>query len=338
MFRALTAQRWGACGSNVGLCLQLAADGSYSMVRGFDDYEISDEGRWNFLARDEASGVACLDDGSVIDFALTPGGLQWGLIGTLPPREALSGAGLRTQLPDLLPADEFYALTANAWTKTNELDLHGHATEMALAHDGTFTASFRHGECEIAGTFSVVATNQGFELNPNAPPNTCDTRSGGSPANIGASNEHLVVDDGVLRFYGATYRDVSASRSTESLSFTSFGSDALRVDARWSAPLSASSRVWEMTLHNGSTRAQTVTSIELSVTPLVATSDGYSTDGEPLVLVDRVLHEVLGPGRDYARDEEVAIGETGLLLLRIVVSSYDEIQRYDNQRSFILSL
>ncbi len=338
MFRTLTAQRWGACGSNIGLCLELAADGSYSMIRGFDDYAITNEGRWNFLARDDATGVACLDDGSVIDFALTPGGLQWGLVGMLPPREPLSVNGLRTELPELLPADEFYALTANAWTKTNALDLYGYPTEMSLAHDGTFAASFRHGECEVAGTFSVIATNLGFELNPNAAPNTCDTRAGGSPANVGASNEHLVISDDVLRFYGASYRDVSAGRSVESLSFTSYGTDALRVDARWSAPLAASSRAWELTLHNGSTRVQTVTSIAMSVTPMVATTDGYSTAGEPIVLVDRQLHELVGPGRDYARDEDVAIGETGLLMLTIVVSSYDDIQRYDNQRSFILSL
>lgn len=240
-------------------------------------------------------------------------------------------------MPELLPADEFYALTANAWTETNELDLHSYPTEMSLAHDGTFTASFRHGECEV-GTFSVVATNLGVELNPNVRPNTCDTRGGGSPANIGASNEHLVIDDGLRRFYGASYRDASASGSVESLSFTAYGNDALRVDARWSAPLSPSSRAWELALHNGSTRMQTVTSIVISVTPLVATSDGYSTAGAPIVLVDRVLHEQLGPGREYARDEDVAIGETGLLLLTIVVSSYDAIQRYDNQRSFILSL
>jgi len=66
MFRTLTAQRWGACNSNVGLCLALAADGSYSTTQGEGDYTISDEGRWNFLARDTTSGVPCPENGSRI--------------------------------------------------------------------------------------------------------------------------------------------------------------------------------------------------------------------------------------------------------------------------------
>jgi hypothetical protein len=338
MFRTLTAQRWGACNSNVGLCLSLAADGSYSTIRGEGDYTISDEGRWNFLARDATSGVACLDDGSVIDFALTSGGLSWGLVGTLPPVDALSVAGDRSALPELLPADVFFQLTQNAWTKTNELDLYGYPTEMTLARDGTFTAAFRHGACEIAGTFSVVATNLGFELNPRAQPNMCDTRSGGTPGSLGASNDRPEIDGGVLRLYGASYREASAKTAVESLSYSSYGGYSLRVDARWDGPLTSAPRTWHFALQNSGMRVQTITSLAVSVTPVVETTNGYSTAGEPSVLVDRMLHEVVAAGHEVARDEEVAIGATGLLLLTVVVSSYDDVQRYDNQRSFILSL
>src|SRR5262245_12796022 len=75
MFEQLTANRWGSCGSNNGLCLELRGDGSYSTVAGFDDYFITADGAWNFVARDATSGLACLDNGSVINYALTPNGL-----------------------------------------------------------------------------------------------------------------------------------------------------------------------------------------------------------------------------------------------------------------------
>jgi hypothetical protein len=335
MFATLTAQRWGACGSNVGLCLALAADGSYEAVRGEGDYEITSSGRWNFLARDAASGIACLDDGSVIDFALGDAGLVWGLAGVLPPRDPLPSTGVREALSDLLPAPEFYALTRHVWAKTNELDLYGEATSFELRRDGTFDAAFRGGECSIAGTFSLVATSTGFELDPRALPNSCDTR--GVPGNLGASNEHPVIEDGVLRLYAASYRDAAISTDEQTLSYTSYGDDTLRVEARWRGALSDESRPWTFTLHNASTRIQTITSLRVSITPLEPTTNGFSLAGPPTVIVDRSLHEALAPGDSLERSEDVAVAASGLWDIEIDVSSYDDIQRYDNQRDFVFS-
>jgi hypothetical protein len=337
MYATLTAQRWGACGSNVGLCLALSADGSYHAVRGEGDYEITASGTWNFVARDAQSGLACLDDGSVIDFALTDQGLVWGLVGALPPRDALAATGTRDALPDLLPAPEFYALTRRRWAKTNDLDLYGIATSFALHRDGTFDAAFRGGECTIAGTFSLVATDQGFELNPRPQPNTCDTRSGGSQASLGASNEKPVIDGDILRLYAASYRDAEATSDEQSLSFTSYGGYSLRVDARWHGTLSEEALPWAFTMHNASTRVQTVTSLRVSITPIADSGNGFSPTGPEEIVVDRMLHEAVAPGGAYSRTEDVAVAASGLWLIEIDVSSFDEIQRYDNQRNYVFS-
>src|SRR4051812_36562564 len=117
VFAQLTTQRWGYCGSNNGLCLSLAADGSYATVEGFDDYFIEGKGRWNFLARDATSGLVCFDNGAITDFELTPEGLVWRVSGLLPPRDALPTGGTRDELDELHTPELFTALTANAWQR-----------------------------------------------------------------------------------------------------------------------------------------------------------------------------------------------------------------------------
>src|SRR5262245_42031871 len=69
MFAQLTANKWGVCNID-GFCLELDASGDYATEAGYGDYSVSARGRWNFLARDATSGLACLNNGSVIDFAI----------------------------------------------------------------------------------------------------------------------------------------------------------------------------------------------------------------------------------------------------------------------------
>jgi len=98
VYSALTTTSWfdsGGCGPTGDplppTCnrLQLGADGSYTWTA-FSDYpERMQSGSWNFRARDATTGVVCLDDGSVVDFALTPtGDLRWGQLGLLSARDS----------------------------------------------------------------------------------------------------------------------------------------------------------------------------------------------------------------------------------------------------------
>lgn len=340
LFARLTAHRWGTCTGGFGLCLELAASGSYTARRGEGDISVTDTGRWNFLARDAASGLVCLDDGSVIDFALDDRGLRWGLAGVLPASEPLAIAGSRAALPTVEPVAELYALTANAWEKTNELDLYGQPTQFVLHRDGTFDAAFRHGQCTISGTFSLVVTDHGVELNPGALPNTCDTRGGGMAANIGASNELPAIEGGELLLYGASFRDPASGSDEHMLAFRAYGRDAgLLVIARWPGALAHATPVpWAFTLRNDTSRAQVITSIALSLTPMAATESGFTAIGPASSVYSTTLHETVQPGADHGVHADVTLAGTGLVMLEVDVSSYDDLQRYLNQRHFMLEL
>jgi len=169
VFARLTATSWYdevACNSGDPLpptCnrLRLSADGTFAWTADSDAIERDLSGGWNFRARDATTGVVCLEDGSVVDFALEQaapaGGLRWARLGVLSPDEPLAGGGLRADLPDVTPAPLFLDLTAHAWAKTNEMDLFYLPTSFLLRRDGTFDATWRAGECAAGGTFSVVS-------------------------------------------------------------------------------------------------------------------------------------------------------------------------------------
>jgi len=136
--------------------LQLDGDGSYRWTAISDAVERDDTGPWSFRARDATSGVACLGDGSVVDFALLPsGGLRWGGLRDLVP----DGPGRPGLVPVVPPPPitvdpMFVALTAHLWVNNIESE-DPDPTEMMLARDGTMGLRYQSGEC-IGGTFSLV--------------------------------------------------------------------------------------------------------------------------------------------------------------------------------------
>ena len=232
IFGQLTANRWGYCDAD-GFCLTLAADGGYKTALGCGDCVVMDSGRWNFVARDSTSGLVCLDNNSVMDFALVPDGLRWdGSV--LPATDVLAETGSRSSLDGMPDSVLFDQLTAHPWAKTNNFDLAFTPTSFALARDGTFTGSFRDGACDVAGTFSVVYDDSRQEFHPHAAPNSCDTR--GYSGELAASNEAPVLErDGTLRFYEASYRDAALADDERSFTYSSY-SDAdygLVVGAKW---------------------------------------------------------------------------------------------------------
>jgi len=329
VFTKLSGQRWGACDSNNGLCLQLAADGSYRAVAGFDDYAISDSGRWSYFARDAQSGLVCFDNGSVIDFALTADGLRWdGSL--LPAFEPLAIAGSRAALDTIPPSPMFTDLTAHAWSKTNDFDPYLAPTSFLLHRDGTFFGSFRHGECSISGTFSVVYdASDRVALHAHSKPNVCDTRNGGTSGNL-ADGTPYFEPDGVLRFFSTSYRDSMIESAEQSLIYNAYGGNdaGLVVSATWQEPLASNATSsWQMTLRNPTEREQTVTALRIELI----------TGETRVVLVDRVLQEVLAAGATYATSVDLAFaaGPQGLL---IDVTSFDARQSYSNYRSYFVEL
>jgi hypothetical protein len=351
VFARLTATTWldaGRCGANSDplppTCnrLRLAGDGTYDWSATSDYPERAQSGTWNFFARDVDGGIVCLDDGSVVDFALSATGkLAWGMLGELAPDSPLGG-GSRTALPTVSVAPLFMALIEHDWRKTNEIDVYSQPTGFSLSDDGTFVAEFRDGECEANGTFSLIKDRTELQLWPRASPNACDLRGGGTTANLVGSGIPPVIEDGILHLYAASYRDAAIQTEQRYLAFSSYLVDqaGLFVAASWDQAIrSGSQTTWAMTLHNRTARAQTVTALRLTQTPLMISGDGFTGVGAELPLVDRSFTDVtIAPAGSFAVEVAFTPTATGWVMLQLEIDSADSSQPYYNNRHFILML
>lgn len=348
VFAALTATSWydaGACNDGGGLpptCnrLRLGADGRFAWTATSDYTERDDAGAWNFRARDTAGGVVCLDDGSVVDFALTEHGLRWGLHGALAPDEAQPARGDADDLPAIAVDPLFHALVARRWVKTNELDRYREPSSFALFDNGMFHASYRDGACEAMGTFSLLHVDDRLELAPRADPNACDLRDGGTSANVASSNDLPTIVDGVLELYASSYRDAEVMTDERSLVFGAYGGDAgLTVRATWTGALRpAATTTWALALANDSSRAQAITHITISTTPLALADNGFTSTGPTTVLVDRPLAEMVAPGAASPQALTFTPPAAAWASLVIDIASADERQSYSNRRSYVVEL
>jgi len=355
VYSALTATSWfdrGNCEARDPLpptCnrVELAGDGTYSWTAFSDAPERDESGAWNFRARDATGGVICLDNGSVIDFELTPtGGLRWEPLGVLDPEAPLGRAPGRGALPTIA-VDPFYIeLTDHAWAKTDELDLYRLPTTLTLRGNGTFTAELRQGECVADGTFSLVR-ERNFRSSrltfwANAAPNRCDLRDGGTPYTISSGDTPRIDEDGVLHLTGTAYRDARISTERRLIAFSSYSEDAgLTVTAEWDGALRAGTATsWAISLHNNGGSPQMVSSLRIDLTPLALTGDGFTAAGPVAIAVDRALGFTIAPGDTLplAGDTVFTPGPAGWTLLHIEVDSSDSRQPYRNQDSYIVEL
>jgi hypothetical protein len=341
VFTRLTATSWydaASCEAQDPLpptCnrLRFSADGTYWWRAESDYVERDQSGRWNFRARDGASGIVCLDDGSVVDFLLTEPGLRWTLLGVLSPDRVLEETGTRAGLPSIEPAPLYVALTAHPWRKTNDFDLYREPTSFTLLRNGTLQASYRDGECEHGGVFSLIAD----ELQPRSDPNTCDMRGGGTTAQLAAANEMPWIEEGVLYFYSATYRDAAFVTEERLLALFYYGEGGLLVTATWQGPLrSGSAAEWSFAFRNRSDRLCSVTSLSLAMTPLVLTSDSFSLAGDEVVLVDRNLAgTTIEPQADFATTVSFTPSGAGWTSLEVDIEYFDDMQSYSNVKNFV---
>ncbi|MEO7094394.1 MAG: hypothetical protein ABI175_14150 [Polyangiales bacterium] len=352
VFARLTSTSWfdtGGCagGQQPPTCnrIGLSRDGSYHWKAVSDYVERDQAGGWNFRARDATSGVICLDDGSVIDFALSPDGLQWGPLGVLSPDAAQSTSGARSALPVIRVSPLYLDLTEHPWANTNEMDEFYLPSTFSLYANGALEASFRGGECTTTGTFSLVGDgitlvgDRRFRLWPRTELNTCDLRSGGTPASVPGAGGEPVIEDGVLRLSSATYRDADIATDERYLAFSSYGDDAgLLVSATWSGALHAgATTTWRIEPRNDTTRMQNIVAMRIEVTPLVATSDGFSSTGPAETVVDRTVGVVVLTGETLPLEASFALA-TGWVAIRLEIESQDSRQTYQNAGSYITLL
>lgn len=330
VFARLTANRWGICDTNNGLCLSLSASGDFSTIEGFDDYAITNSGRWNFLARDATSGLVCFDDGSMLDFELTDAGLMWRINGLLPALDPQDPTGSRDALDAIPTPDLFTTLTEHAWQRANDLDLFYQPTSFAIARDGTWDAAWRDGACTATGTLSIVTseprftgTTHTFVAHP--APNTCDTRRGGSTAYIPPTDD---------------YGDPALAGDAQFLTFgPSSPQDGLSVRASWDQPLRAdTTKEWMLTLTNGASRVFTLQSIQITLTPVADTGNGFTATGDTTTLVDETLAEPIASQDAFTTTASLALPAPGLYSLVISTAAMDGSLPRPLYRSYVLEL
>ncbi len=330
VFAKLTANQWGTCGSNNGLCLTLSAGGDYTTVEGFDDYSIDGGGRWNFLARTATSGLVCFDDGTITDFELTADGLRWNTHGLLPVRDSIAQFGSRDALDTMGAPALFATLTHNEWARQNDLNLFYLPTSFTMRRNGTWDGDWRGGDCHGTGTFSIVnrptqlgSTEQA--LWAHAAPNTCDTRNRGITASLPDTDE---------------YADPARVGDGQFLMFSSYGEGyGLRVRASWQSRLqSDSTKQWSFALTNQSSREQTISALEITLTPIEATTDGYTAIGPAQTLVSQPLAQSVAGNGTVELTATLALPAAGVYSMLVNVTSADERQPYQNREGYVVEL
>jgi hypothetical protein len=343
VFVALTSRSWAdsGCASTAPLpptCrrLSLGGDGRYSWSAWSDYPEREQAGRWNFRARDGSSGVVCFDDGSVIGFALGDDELTFAnhAYGADEPREVGADRG---SLPEVTASALFSELTAQEWRKTNAFDAVFRPEGFRLRRDGTFWASYRGGECEHGGVFSLDH-GEGGMLIPISEPNECDVRREPAAASIGPSNGRPVIRDGVLmQGIGETYRDAAIETDEQSFAFRAYGWDGgLMVSGSLTGELEAGRTLTiGLALENLGATTQTLEGGAISMQPLMP---DLSVAGEPIVLGELAVGGSVAPGSEVPTSVEATLPGAGMYALEVSVRSSDASQPWSNRTSYLVEV
>ena len=231
-FQALTARAWfdAACPEWASLpawtraiavvrSVRLNADGTYHRFDRSDVRERFDEGEWNFRLRTANAGVLYISDGSVFAFELLPGRLILDRVEFCPdpdeePLAEVPGPRrTHEDLPRIQLSPAYRSLIDHSWKKTNNFDLAFAPDEVTFSADGAFHASYRGGECEHSGVWSI--NGEVLYLIPDAHP--CSLRDGltdGGPGfgNVSPDGENLHLDQADYSYSGATGTNVFVNR------------------------------------------------------------------------------------------------------------------------------
>ena len=343
VFANLTATSWrdGGCDSGGPLpptcnTIELDADGRYSWTAVSDVTERDQHGQWNFTARDQSSGIVCLDNGAVLSFELISGGMRLGELG-LEVGTPLTAAGSREDLFPVLSDPLFPELTAHEWVKTNNFNLGTDAQQFTLARDGTFIASYRDGACTHGGVWSIDITPRTTgpvpQLFPSSDVNTCDIR-GGTSAQLPAADVPR-IDNGRLILFSSSYR--APGIAAPWFSFDGY-SDEVATTGTLDHDVSASGTQLDLDFENRSMVTKSLTSITIRATPVMVVSDGYTSTGAAVVLASSDLSGTsLAPG-DHASASLSITPPAGDTLLELELDYTDATQTWTSRADYFVTV
>jgi len=343
VFANLTATDWhdGGCDSGGPLpptcnTIELDASGQYSWMAISDVVERNQHGQWNFTARDQSSGIVCLDNGAVLSFELITGGLRLGELG-LETGMPLTGTGSREDLFPVLSDPLFPALTAHEWVKTNNFNLGTDAQQFTLARDGTFTASYRDGACTHGGVWSIDITPRTTgavpQLFPSSEPNTCDIR-GGTTAQLPAADVPR-IENGRLILFSSSYRGSASGQPW--FSFDGY-SDEVATTGTLDHDVSASGTTFALDFENRSKVAKSLTSISIRATPVMVVADGYSSTGPAVQLASSDLTGTSLAPADHASASLSITPAVGDQLLTIELDYIDATQAWTSRADYFVTV
>ena len=306
-FANLTATNWndGGCDSGGPLpptcnTIELDADGRYAWTAISDVVERDQHGQWNFTARDQSSGIVCLDNGAVLAFEMIAGGMRLGQLG-LETGKPLTATGSREDLFPVLSDPLFPALTAHEWVKTNNFNLGTDAQQFTLARDGTFTASYRDGACTHGGVWSIDLDPRSSGptpvLYPSSDANTCDIR-GSTSAQLPAADVPR-IELGRLILFCSSYRGPATAPPW--FAFQGYSDDVgVETSGALDHDVSASGTTFDLDFVNRATTAKNLSSFAIRATPVMLVPQGYSGTGPAVLLASSDLSGTsLAPG-DHA--------------------------------------
>jgi hypothetical protein len=238
-FDRLTAHIWG---DREGSHVLFRRDGAYRWYSMPDPLcgtpNFDRQGKWS-LRWFATHGCVVLDSGAALAIQFRGDGLFF--IERMAPRgqaiEYTDDERRRTRrdLPLLEPLPLAAQLTRHGWRKSDEFNLFMYATRIRFTGDARFLATYRHGECQHGGFWSVVPETRGggrrvTMLVPRSDPNTCDLRGPGEAA-IAASNEEPQLRDGMLVFFGSSYYPEDGPTGGHTFTFDRYG-NSVRVTGR----------------------------------------------------------------------------------------------------------
>lgn len=321
LFEFLTANEWQGTACTVASMLPptchhltLEPSGEYSWSAVSDYPEREDSGEWNFVARDGDSGTLFFSNGSSVLFDRDGANLITSRA-SFVPGALHGGGGDASGLPSVAPPELYVKLQGTCWTKTNPFDGYRLPDDLAFGTDGSYSVSYRSGECRHGGVFTVDEGN----VVQRADDNTCDLR-GPSPGMLPSAMPELLDD--LLVFYDSTYRAASSPDSKTLLLLDSWWrqpgkpfqpdgaqSDwgSVRVRATYDGALSRGSATpMHFEVENVSGDGVKLGSFSLALQSTALASDGFTLtgDAQSLVLTD-FAGTRLAPRETVSFDHEV---------------------------------
>ncbi|MEO6323973.1 MAG: hypothetical protein ABIQ65_05045 [Thermoanaerobaculia bacterium] len=330
MFDFLTAHVWegGGCGQG-GMfpptCVTLSFDrGGHFSWRAVSDYTERDEkGGWNFRLRDTDSGTLTLENGSVLAIERRGERLMFGGSGFVAaPGDAIAPTEQTVAgLPSVVPSALYESLVGSSWSKTNPFDVFYEPDRFLFSRDGTLRASYRGGECEHGGTFSLDGKNL-IRVND---PNACDVRGSVFTTFV----DTPVMTGELLTFFQSSYRPGTEPADPKIFIHDGY-QNTLALRGEYEGELSRGVATdLRLTFNNEGTRVATLTGLEISMRTLSMGQGSLSSSDPFTVLLTRSYHDYVEVGGGLSETVGFSPSDSGEYIeLQVTWQFSDEQQSY----------